>query len=334
MSRPGAGDALRHVALLCRGQADYRAGVTGFIRDALARDDPVLAAVPAQRALLLHTALGRDAARVSFADLTEVGRNPALIIPAIRAFTEHQPAGHASIVCEPAWPGRTSPELVETVRHEALVNLALADTPAAILCPYDRSRLPRHVLTDIRCTHPMLSWHGATWPSDGFAVPAVVPARCEQPLPRPPTSAESLSYDVDLRAVREFVARRAVRAGLPDSRVGDLVLAVSEVAANTLRHTSGPGTLSIWRDRSTILCEVRDQGWIADPLVGRQSPLGLPGRQGLWVVNQMCDLVQIRTGPKGSTVRMFMLLGRAAQRPRRGLRRLGAAVGWLRLHTS
>jgi DcmR-like sensory protein len=36
-----------------------------------------------------------------------------------------------------AWPGRSPEELREVIRHEALVNLALADIPVSVLCPYD-----------------------------------------------------------------------------------------------------------------------------------------------------------------------------------------------------
>jgi anti-sigma regulatory factor (Ser/Thr protein kinase) len=328
-----AAGGLHHVALLCRGQADYQVGVTSFIRDALARGDPVLAAVPARRAPLLHEALGTDASQVWFADLAEAGRNPASIIPAIRNFTDQQPGGRASVVCEPAWPERTKPELVETARHEALVNVAFSNTPTVILCPYDRAWLPHAVLDDVRCTHPMLAGQGTTRRSEQYAAPSPLPPRCDEPLPSPPHAAESMSYAMDLRPVREFVTRRAARAGLPESRVADIVLAVSEVAANTLRHTPGPGTLSVWRDRSTVVCEVSDGGWIADPLAGRRPPLGdCAGRQGLWVVNQLCDLVQIRTGPDGSTVRLSMRLRRGAPSwPRHGLRRLTALVGRLGL---
>jgi hypothetical protein len=37
---------------------------------------------------------------------------------------------------------------------------------------------------------------------------------------------------------------------------------------------------------------------------------GLPGGKGLWVVNQLCDLVQARTGPAGTTTRLHMSLPR------------------------
>ena len=58
---------------------------------------------------------------------------------------------------------------------------------------------------------------------------------------------------------------------------------------------------------SATRCSARssDRGRISDPLAGRArpEPTQLSGR-GLWIVNQLCDLVQIRSGPGGSVVRI------------------------------
>ena len=55
------------------------------------------------------------------------------------------------------------------------------------------------------------------------------------------------------------------------------------------------------------MCEVRDTGLIAEPLVGRHRPEdGTVGGHGLWLVNQLCDLVQVRSSPTGSVVRVHM----------------------------
>jgi anti-sigma regulatory factor (Ser/Thr protein kinase) len=116
----------------------------------------------------------------------------------------------------------------------------------------------------------------------------------------------SLSYKDELRTVRAHAADRARAAGLSPDRAADLVLAVSEVAANTLGHTSGSGLLRTWMTRDEIICEISDSGHVTDPLAGRQRPPGGTGGQGLWVVNQVCDLVELRSGQDGTTVRMHM----------------------------
>jgi hypothetical protein len=55
------------------------------------------------------------------------------------------------------------------------------------------------------------------------------------------------------------------------------------------------------------VCEIA--GRIDDPLVGRRSPDhdGEHGR-GMWLINQLCDLVELRPGPAGTTLRLRMSL--------------------------
>lgn len=81
-------------------------------------------------------------------------------------------------------------------------------------------------------------------------------------------------------------------------------MVASEVAANTLRHTTGGGTLWVWSIPGEIVCQVRDSGNVTD----RWRPADRPSGHGLWVVNQLCDLVALRTGPDGTVVRMHMCL--------------------------
>jgi anti-sigma regulatory factor (Ser/Thr protein kinase) len=117
-------------------------------------------------------------------------------------------------------------------------------------------------------------------------------------------------YRSELPEVRALVRAHARAAGLSQARADDLVLAVSEVAANTLRHTPGPGALSIWHDDAEIVCEIRDGGVITDPMAGRRAPP--PGAlvgHGLWLVHQVCDQVELSSGADGTTVRMHMSLG-------------------------
>ena len=126
------------------------------------------------------------------------------------------------------------------------------------------------------------------------------------------------TYTTNLSDVRAIVRRSARQAGLPESRANDLVIAVSEAAANTVRHARSAGTLDIWHDEREIVCEIRDEGVITDPLAGeRQPPADAVAGHGLWLVRQLCDLVELSSGPGGTTVRMHMAIrpARAGGRP-------------------
>jgi len=121
----------------------------------------------------------------------------------------------------------------------------------------------------------------------------------------------SMTFTTDLAAVRARVSRCAREAGLSDARIIDLVLAAGEITANTVRHTHSAGTLDVWHDASEIVCEVKDKGFIRDPLAGTRRPAAdaLHGH-GLWLVRRLCDRVEIRSDETGSTIRLYMFLGK------------------------
>jgi anti-sigma regulatory factor (Ser/Thr protein kinase) len=119
------------------------------------------------------------------------------------------------------------------------------------------------------------------------------------------------TYTTDLAAVRAVVHRHAMQAGLPEARAIDLVLAVSEVAANTVRHAKSPGSLKVWYDSHEIVCQIEDEGFIADPLAGQRRPsLDAMGGHGLWIVHRVCDEVEMQSDETGTTIRLHMTLPR------------------------
>jgi anti-sigma regulatory factor (Ser/Thr protein kinase) len=297
------GDGLSHQAFFYRGQRDYLAKIKAFADAGLANSEPVLIAVPGRNHRLLRDQLGEH---VRYADMARLGRNPARIIPDVRAFIDANPGQRVRYVSEPTWPGLSTAEMCEAARHEALINLAFTGTAVTILCPYDAARLPQPVVGDAKRTHPAILANGHPVPAVHYAGPGAVPPHCERPLPAAPASAEALGYETSLQPVRRLVASHARQAGLPVERSADLVLAVSEITGNTLRHTGAGGTMHIWHNEEEILCQIQDQGWITDPLAGRIRRSPEQRGHGLWVVNQLCDLVELRTGQGGTTIRMHM----------------------------
>src|SRR5215472_9580678 len=104
------------------------------------------------------------------------------------------------------------------------------------------------------------------------------------PLPAPP-DAMPFAYTTNLAEVRALAEKHARMAGLPDDRVTDFVIAVSEVAGNTVRHARSRGSMEIWQHGEEIICEIRDAGVIADPHAGRHPPPPeANGGHGLWIV--------------------------------------------------
>ena len=116
-------------------------------------------------------------------------------------------------------------------------------------------------------------------------------------------------YSTNLSEVRVLAETQARRAGLAEDRVVDFVIAVSEVAGNTIRHARSQGSMEIWCDAGEIICEIRDSGVITDPMVGRRPPpADANGGHGLWLVHQICDKVELQSNENGTTVRLHMSL--------------------------
>lgn len=302
------GTAFHHEALLYAGERGFMDGTLPFLRAALAVRAPTLVAVSTRKIALLRAALGDDAEHVCFADMATLGRNPGRIIPAWRDFAdEHVGAEQLYGIGEPIWAGRSEAELAECHRHEALLNLAFADARGfRLLCPYDTTALAPAVVEEACRTHPHLLDEGSMSASPAYYGSESIAAPFGEPLVAPPAGIKDIAFDAGtVSAVRIFVTCEAAVAGIAPERREDLVLAVNELTTNSVRHGGGGGTLRVWTDDDALVCEVRDSGRIPDPLAGRVRPAGDDsGGYGLWIVHQLCDLVEVRTRPGETVVRV------------------------------
>lgn len=303
----------QHDALFYAGSAEFVDRTAAFISDSVACREPILVVVSAEKIDQLRGRLGGDPDGVRFADMAQVGQNPARIIPAWREFVAEQTSSGRRFrgIGEPTWAARSANELVECERHEALLNLAFADAPAWWLaCPYDTESLAPSVLEEAKRNHPYFIDGDQRLASENYRGLDAVAMPFDEPLPEPIGTPVGHTFGADaepLSAIRRRVGDAATAFGLDASRAGDLVLIVNEVATNSVRHGEGSGVLRIWEESSALICEVSDAGRIEDPLAGRGKPSAdLGSGFGLWLANQLCDLVQIRTFPSGSVVRLHV----------------------------
>jgi len=295
-----------------RGDREFLDLVGSFIRDGVDARQPVMVAVIGSRIDALRTELGTAAQRVEFVDMSELGRNPARIIPAWREFLDrHRSAGPVRGVGEPIWAGRQAAELQECQLHEALLNMAIAPgTPFWLLCPYDRSGLDAAVIEEAARSHPVIVeprvYRGST--AYGGSHHAAELFGRELPAPAEPVRRlmvePSAGHDVS-----DWVRRWAEASGVQRRRAAGLAAAVRTVAQATEAHTGRNQMLQLWQQGSDLVCELRDPTPISDPMIGRRSP-GQDNSRGraLSVAHQTCDLVQVRSNATGTTVRVHTWL--------------------------
>jgi anti-sigma regulatory factor (Ser/Thr protein kinase) len=306
---PGRRSPFFHPALFYSTPREYLAGVGSFVREAVADEQPVLVAVPGPGLALLREELGDDGTDVSWVDMTLAGRNPGRILSMLQEFADRPRGAHnrVSIVGEPIWVGRTPAEAAEATRHEALINLAFEGRDASILCPYDTG-LPEDVLSLAYRTHPVVGGPGPYRASSRYSEPHDVCRDCDLPLPEP-ADAVSVAFDEGgLGQARDEADRWAAAAGMASVRRADWLLAVGEATSNSVRHGGGSGRLRMWREGEDLIAEVSDQGVLADPLTGRRrpDPFAAAGGRGVWIMHQLCDLVEIRAEAGGLVLRLHL----------------------------
>jgi anti-sigma regulatory factor (Ser/Thr protein kinase) len=298
--------AFHHEAFFYAGNDEFLAGTVPYLEEGISAGETVLVVLPEPRLRLVRKALGAAAEAVEFWPMGEVGRNPARLISAWQDFllTCDSEKGVRGLG-EPISPGRSPAEVEECELHEQLVNLAFAEERAlTVMCPYDTSGLGNEVLAGAERSHPVCVHPHGKAVSRRYSLEALLEGRLSPPR-RP---AVTLPFGkADLAMVRHLVAQCGRSARLDTRRNEDLVLSVCEVATNSIQHGGGAGTLDVWDEDDDLVCAIRDSGRIEDPLVGRKRPRpDQPNGRGLWIANQLCDLVQIRSGAGGTEVRLRM----------------------------
>ena len=297
----------RHECVFYSGTSGFLEAMVPFVRDGLTRQEPVMVAVAEPRLQALRAALGEHAEGVIFADMAVLGHNPALIIPAWRNFTDR----HSGIgrpvrgIGEPIWASRRPAEIQEAQLHEALLNVAVPpDIPLWLLCPYDTTALDQDLLDEAMRSHPVLVesdiYRGSTDYGGAVHVEEIFGAR----LSPPPGATTVLTLDPRHRHVQQILDA-ATGAGLPVERSTRLAVAIDELAHAADQET-GHVAIRLWQDQTAMIVEIGDPATVHDPMIGRgPGPRPFtPRERAIRLAHELCDLVQIRSGPTGTTTRI------------------------------
>ena len=307
-----AGSRFVHDALFFSSTDELAAATIPFVREGLAAGDAVVVTASATTADLVRAAVdGDERVRVLERGDAYARRTPAAVTVFRRLADELAATGVARVrVVGETDFGRTEREWLEWQRYEAVLNDALAAWPLWGLCVFDTTRLPDQVLESVARTHPTVVAGRTRTANPRFVDPAEYLRR----LPEPPEPLQAtrprLAVDdvADPIALRHAVATELAAVRGPREVVEDFLLAVDEMTSNAFRHGGPPVGLRLWTSAERVVCTVSDSGpGLTDPFAGYGPAHGEDlsrGGMGLWLARQLCDHVDIRTGPDGVTVRL------------------------------
>jgi hypothetical protein len=304
----------QHSACIYHNDEQFLDAAAPFLEQGLALGEPALVVTTPANLELIGAALGQQAGQLDYAESAFFGRRPPQRVAAFNRYwnthaarDNHRGTARVRILAEPVWAGRSAREIDAWTRMESALNVTLASTSISMICPYDARTLGAGIVADARRTHPALVAGPDATASAQFAEPAAF-ARSREPGPLadPPAGAAAFGFDGDLRALRRFIAGEAVRYGVAGDRADLLVLAVSEVGAYLKGRAAGGAAVRTWEQPGAIVCDFRQPGGsVGDPFLGLRPASLQPGEgDGLWLTNQICDWMEIRSGDDGCAIQL------------------------------
>ncbi|GAA1677908.1 sensor histidine kinase [Nonomuraea maheshkhaliensis] len=300
-------ESLKHVAVPYDSDESFLDLIAPRVRAALDDGTRVLVVTCTAKLSLLAEALGQDAGRIDSRVSTSWYDHPYRTLAAYHEYTRGR---RTLLVGEPVWSGRSEREIRELIRYESVLNAALRPAAATMLCLYDLRHVPDEVRDFSAINHPALLGTDGEVTSTRFVQPHdLVLDHDRVPLPAPGSPAETIRFTArELKRLRQRVGDYARAAGMDGNLITSLVISVSEIAANSVEHGAGYGTIAMWPAEGELVCEIIDPGGsLDDPLPGYIPPEPeSPRGYGLWISRQLCDLVELRTEDDGLRVRLHL----------------------------
>ncbi|MEU1686601.1 sensor histidine kinase [Micromonospora sp. NPDC005707] len=298
-----------HEAILYDSDEHLLAVVLPFLLGGVEAGEPTVVGFGGHNADLVRRALPAGAA-VTFLPGGDLYARPTAAIRAYRKLL-------GSYVADGARQIRIVGELPPAVlgatwdwwaRYESAINHAYDDFPLWSMCAYDTRSTAPGVLADVTRTHPRVALpDGSHVPTDVYTEPASYLAEHRLMRPDPVQGTAPTVELVDPTAAEARDAVRAAHRGqLPADHLDDLVVSVSEVVSNALRHGVPPVRMRLWSAPDRMVVTVHDRGpGPSDPYAGLlPAGNGAAGGLGLWISHQSCNHVALHRDADGFTVRL------------------------------
>jgi len=294
-----------HEALPYHGRSGFVPSCSSVVLDGLAHDERMIVLAAQDKIDDVRDVLGHDADDVTLVPTDRHGRNPGRVTTMLHSFQAGGDGRHSTGVRETGFGALSTAARAEVAFADYLLNdPSLHSWPLSVVCLFDDSDSDDDLLRTMQQGHSIF---GDADANPLFAPELAATVYAELPEEGPDDAHRMTVTAGRLSQTRAFVRTVGSGFGLRGDRLDDLVLAANEIVTNSMRYGGGRADVAVWTDEPSVICEVRDRGFVRDPMAGRIAPppSATSGR-GLWLVNQLCDLVQLRSCERGTVVRMFV----------------------------
>jgi anti-sigma regulatory factor (Ser/Thr protein kinase) len=297
--------ALRHHALLYDSDEEYAARSLAFLHEGLDAGECCVVAHDRAGLAIMRDALGSDADRVAFVDLSWTYTRPARAVAAYYGTFLRLLQNSSSVRAIAEFQfGPSFDDWHEWQSYEAITNVAYAHLPVWVVCTYPTNGIPDAVIDGVLSTHcEVLPEQWAE--SERFEDPREAVRRLT-PEPELLPELRAWSPGPDLGHFRDQLARHLVAEKVPEAKALEMLVAGTEIAANAVKHGGGIEQVRVGRAEGRFVCEVVDRGnGFDDPLAGYLAPR--PGMgTGLWVARQLTWRLESFRSARGFTVRTWL----------------------------
>jgi anti-sigma regulatory factor (Ser/Thr protein kinase) len=298
--------ALRHNALVYASPDEYLGRAVPFLREGIAAGEGAIVAQTRLGIAMMREALGEDASKVTFVDVSTSYTRPAHTLAAYHSVYAEQLAKTPTMraVADVQF-GPDPAEWDLWTGYEAVFNRSFGHLPVWVLCSYNANGTPDEIIEGVWQTHPEVVTDTSWGPSAQYQDPAQLLRRlASAPVGLP--GLRSIPFGRNPEELREQLARELAAESVGAARTLDLLLAATELAVNANRHGRGIRDVRIGRARGRVVCEIVDMGdGFDDPTAGYLAPRAGTG-SGLWVARQLAWEIELFRAADGFTARIWL----------------------------
>jgi len=299
-----------HVGALYSSDEQLRDLLSPYLADALRRREHLLVVISAAAERVLRDALGGDADRIQWGGAGLAYNRLGRMFASFGDYLgERYRAGLPTrVVGEPA-SDISHDRLSQYLRYVSMACEVYGRYESPMLFLWDERRYPPEVLAHVRAVHPRLLGGGGMTINTEYREPIDY-------LTANATSAPAAPVDLDLDVHLESAdglaeLRRRLRSWgatteLSDGDTDDIVIAVDEIATNSLEHGQPPARVRGWSTADAVFVRVDDHGRTGIPATTGyvRPPTNARRGRGIWMARHLADVLTTHNSPAGTTVAM------------------------------